>query len=77
MTEQRMTGRVVSFKISNGWGFIAPDDGGPDVFVHLKQSPCLWTLYVGERVTFTVAYDARGRRHARDCLPADGRKLRY
>jgi cold shock protein len=30
-------GKVISFKPERGFGFIAPDEGGPDVFIHVRD----------------------------------------
>ena len=52
-------GTVKFFNKAKGFGFIAPDDGGDDVFVHvtaLKKAGIL-SLTVGEKVSFEVAED--------------------
>ena len=50
------TGSVKWFNESKGFGFIAPDDGGADVFVHFSaiQGSGFKTLAEGQRVEFEV-----------------------
>jgi CspA family cold shock protein len=50
------TGTVKWFNESKGFGFIAPSDGGDDVFVHYSaiQSNGFRTLAEGQAVTFDV-----------------------
>lgn len=58
-----MTGGVVSwFDGGKGFGFIAPDAGGPEVFVEYTAlvGEGFRTLRAGERVTFTVRPTRRG-----------------
>ncbi len=45
-----------------GFGFIAPEDGGKDVFVHVTavQAAGLHSLSEGQRVSFDVEADQRG-----------------
>ena len=38
-TQRRLEGRLKSWNDDRGFGFIRPDDGGPDVFVHIKALP--------------------------------------
>ena len=55
-------GTVKFFNTSKGFGFIAPEGGGKDVFVHataLEQSG-LRSLSEGQRVSFDIQPDARG-----------------
>ena len=56
-------GTVKFFNHSRGFGFIAPDDGGKDVFVHVTalERSGLPALDEGEKVTFEVEDDPRGR----------------
>lgn len=57
-----ITGTVKWFSEAKGYGFIAPQDGGKDVFVH--QSAIVGTgfrtLAEGQRVTFEVQQDQKG-----------------
>jgi CspA family cold shock protein len=57
-----LTGRVKWFNDTKGYGFIAPDDGSPDVFVHHSAivSRGFKTLAEGQRVQFTVTEGAKG-----------------
>jgi len=57
------TGTVKFFNQSKGFGFIAPDDGGKDVFVHIsavEASGCP-ALDEGMKVTFETEADPRGK----------------
>jgi cold shock protein len=56
------TGIVKWFNDAKGFGFIKPDDGGKDLFVHLSaiQAGGLTTLKEGERVDFVVTQGAKG-----------------
>ncbi|MFC7644353.1 cold-shock protein [Streptosporangium lutulentum] len=58
-----MTGTVKSFNDSKGFGWITPDDGGEDVFVHFSQimTQTLTTLSEGQKVSFTVADGPTGK----------------
>ena len=56
------TGTVKWFNTQKGFGFIQPDDGGKDVFVHISavQRAGLQTLNEGQKVSFEVATE-RGK----------------
>lgn len=58
----RCTGRVRWFSGTHGYGMIAPDDGGPDVFVEHDRIAMdgFRTLRAQQRVEFQVAEDAHG-----------------
>lgn len=57
------TGTVKFFNSQKGFGFITPDDGGNDVFVHITavQSAGLQGLEDGQRVSFETEPDQRGK----------------
>lgn len=50
-------GTVKWFNANKGYGFIQPEDGGKDVFVHISalESSGLTTLNEGQRVSFELA----------------------
>ena len=59
----RVTGTVKFFNTAKGYGFVQPDDGGKDVFVHataLEQAG-IRSLNEGDTVSFVLEDDRRGR----------------
>ncbi len=60
--DQMTIGTVKFFNTSKGFGFIAPDDGGKDVFVHATavEQAGLRSLNEGQKVSFDTQPDARG-----------------
>jgi len=56
------TGTVKWFNESKGFGFITPDDGSKDVFVHFSAiaSEGFRTLAEGQQVTFNVEDGPKG-----------------
>jgi CspA family cold shock protein len=58
-----MTGTIKFFNAERGYGFIKPDDGGRDVFVHITavERAGLKDLTEGQRITFEVEPDKKGK----------------
>jgi CspA family cold shock protein len=56
------TGTVKFFNAAKGFGFISPEDGGKDVFVHVSavEAAGMRALSEGQRVSFDTQPDARG-----------------
>jgi len=59
----RVDGTVKFFNATKGFGFIEPDGGGRDVFVHASalEAVGIRMLNEGDRVSFVVEDDRRGR----------------
>ncbi|HEX8904335.1 MAG TPA: cold shock domain-containing protein [Longimicrobiaceae bacterium] len=62
----KQTGIVEFFKDDKGYGFIRPDGGGKDVFVHhsVIQMDGFKSLKRGDRVEFEIQEDPKGPRAA-------------
>ena len=59
-------GTVKFFNDAKGFGFITPDEGGNDAFVHITalEAAGLRTLAQNQRVEYELAPDRRGRESA-------------
>src|SRR6187401_2391154 len=62
MSNSSVTGSVKFFNAAKGFGFIAPEDGGKDVFVPAASIAAsgLSRLKAGQRVSFDLEPDAKG-----------------
>ena len=59
-------GKVKFFNASKGYGFIAPEDGGNDAFVHISavERAGMTTLNQDQRVSYELQQDQRGKTSA-------------
>jgi cold shock protein len=66
------TGTVKFFNSNKGFGFIQPDNGGSDVFVHISavERAGLHTIVEGQKLSFDVVKDSRSGKSAADNLQA-------
>jgi len=65
-------GTVKFFNSTKGFGFIQPDDGGTDVFVHISavERAGMTTIIEGQKLTFDVVRDARTGKNSAENLQA-------
>ncbi|KAJ6409902.1 hypothetical protein OIU84_009400 [Salix udensis] len=74
MGDQRQTGKVKWFSDQKGFGFITPDDGGDDLFVHQSsiKSEGYRSLGDGEEVEFEIENSDDGRTKAANVTAPGG-----
>jgi CspA family cold shock protein len=67
------TGTVKWFNSQKGFGFIQPDQGSQDVFVHISavERAGMSTLNEGQKVSFEIVADRRTGKSAAENLRAD------
>ena len=64
------TGTVKWFNSQKGFGFIQPDQGGPDVFVHISavERSGLQGLNDGQKISYELVQDKRSGKMSADQL---------
>jgi CspA family cold shock protein len=69
-TISMQTGTVKWFNAQKGFGFIQPESGGPDVFVHVSavERAGLNGLKEGQKLSFEVVTDRRNGKSSADRL---------
>lgn len=76
VTDMRLQGRIIRWNDDRGFGFIVPDEGGQDVFLHVSafrergRRPA-----ESEPVTYDLGRDAQGRPRAQDVVFVERRSL--
>lgn len=66
------TGTVKFFNSTKGFGFITPDSGGSDVFVHISavERAGMHTIAEGQKLSFDIVKDNRNGKSAAENLQA-------
>ena len=62
------TGTVKWFSAEKGYGFIQPDAGGPDTFVHISavERAGFESLREGQRIQYEIEHGKNGKKAAED-----------
>jgi cold shock CspA family protein len=60
----RFTGKLKTWTDDRGFGFIAPTEGGQDIFLHISEYPRGRTPIVDEMLSFEVALNPQGKKKA-------------
>ena len=66
-------GTVKWFNATKGFGFIQPDDGGQDAFVHISavERAGMSSLNEGQKLSYDLVKDSRSGKMSADKLQAD------
>jgi CspA family cold shock protein len=67
MSDPILRGTVKFWNESKKYGFITPDDGGKDVFVHMRALLGFERLYERDEVEYQLARMQDGRLRAQNC----------
>lgn len=64
------TGTVKWFNLQKGYGFIQPDSGGKDVFVHISavERAGIRDLQEGQKINYEIVQDKRSGKESADSL---------
>ena len=67
------SGSVKWFNATKGFGFIQPDDGGQDVFVHISagERAGMRDLREGQKISYEIVQDKRSGKSSADNLRAE------
>ena len=67
------TGTVKWFNATKGFGFIQPDNGGQDVFVHISavERAGMSNLNEGQKISYEMVADKRSGKMSADKLQAE------
>ena len=68
-----ITGTVKFFNADKGYGFVAPDTGGADAFVHITavERAGMAMLNQNQRISYDLEQDRRGKTSAVNLQPVD------